>query len=137
MMKGEKGITLVALIITIIVMLILVAVTISIALNGGIFDKARNASTDTQRAQLKEAIALAKGDALMEYYARGGNPAAEPYAKAAFNPSQYLDMKDANHDGWELSGVSDFAFGPTGFDITGTINGNPLTEHVVINRATV
>ena len=43
MMKGQKGITLVALIITIIVMLILVAVSVSIALNGGLISKAREA----------------------------------------------------------------------------------------------
>jgi len=47
-MKKEKGITLIALIITIIVMLILVAVTINVALNGGLFEKARNASEQTQ-----------------------------------------------------------------------------------------
>ena len=41
-MKKEKGITLIALIITIIVMLILVAVTISVALNGGLFNNAKD-----------------------------------------------------------------------------------------------
>ena len=51
MMKGQKGITLVALIITIIVMLILVAVTISVALNGGLFDNARAARKETKIAQ--------------------------------------------------------------------------------------
>ena len=68
-MKGQKGITLVALIITIIVMLILVAVTISVALNGGLFDKARTARRDTKGAQVREAMALAKADILSDYYA--------------------------------------------------------------------
>ena len=45
--KQEKGITLIALVITIIVMLILVAVTISIAVNGGLFDYAQKAAVDT------------------------------------------------------------------------------------------
>ena len=50
-MKGTKGITLIALVITIIVMLILVAITLTIAINGGIFDKA----TDAERlADIKE-----------------------------------------------------------------------------------
>ena len=48
MNKTQKGITLVALIITIIVMLILVAVTINLAINGGLFDKAKDASEKTQ-----------------------------------------------------------------------------------------
>ncbi len=69
-MKNQKGITLVALIITIIVMLILVAVTISVALNGGIFTKAREANLGTKVAQVKEAIALAKTDALSDYYGK-------------------------------------------------------------------
>ncbi len=55
-MKKEKGITLVALIITIIVMLILVGVTISVALNGGLFDKAKNAAALTQKESDKEEL---------------------------------------------------------------------------------
>ena len=40
-MRNQKGITLVALVITIIVMLILVAVSVSVALNGGLIDTAQ------------------------------------------------------------------------------------------------
>ena len=46
--NAEKGITLIALIITIIVMLILVAVTISMAVNGGLFEYAGKAVGETQ-----------------------------------------------------------------------------------------
>ena len=52
----QKGITLIALIITIIVMIILVAVTINVALNGGIFERAKTASTKTQKAAEKEEL---------------------------------------------------------------------------------
>ncbi len=48
--KQEKGITLIALIITIIVMLILVAVTVQITINGGIFEKAGEAVGKTKAA---------------------------------------------------------------------------------------
>jgi len=41
----NKGITLIALIITIIIMLILVAVTLTIALQGGLFEQAGRAGT--------------------------------------------------------------------------------------------
>ena len=54
MMKGQKGITLIALIITIIVMLILVGVTISVALNGGLFKKAGEAVSETNAAKQDE-----------------------------------------------------------------------------------
>ena len=55
-MKKQTGITLIALIITIIVMLILVGVTINVALNGGLFDKAKTASEQTQREADKEQL---------------------------------------------------------------------------------
>lgn len=45
--QKEKGITLIALVITIIVMLILVAVTITMAVNGGLFNYAGRAATQT------------------------------------------------------------------------------------------
>lgn len=54
MMKGEKGITLVALVITIIVMLILVGVSITVAIQGGLFDTARDAASGTQAAAAAE-----------------------------------------------------------------------------------
>lgn len=49
-MRSQKGITLIALVITIIVMLILVAVTITMAVNGGLFDYASDATTKTNEA---------------------------------------------------------------------------------------
>jgi len=53
--KQQKGITLVALIITIIVMLILVAVTISIALGqNGLVNNAKDAAQNTQLEMEKE-----------------------------------------------------------------------------------
>ena len=53
---SQKGITLIALIITIIVMLILVGVTINIALNGGLFDKASDTSKQMQIEAEKEEL---------------------------------------------------------------------------------
>ena len=48
--KTNKGITLIALVITIIVMLILVGVTISMAVNGGLFEYAGRAAGQTKNA---------------------------------------------------------------------------------------
>ena len=56
MKNNEKGITLVALIITIIVMLILVTVTISVAINSDLFNKAKEASSNTQREGDREKL---------------------------------------------------------------------------------
>lgn len=48
--RENKGITLIALIITIIVMLILVGVSVNVALNGGLFDTAKTAAEKTDQA---------------------------------------------------------------------------------------
>ena len=50
----SKGITLIALVITIIVMLILAAVSITMAVNGGLFGYAQNASAETEDAKVQE-----------------------------------------------------------------------------------
>ncbi len=53
-MKGQKGITLVALVITIIILLILAGISIA-SLNGsGLFDKAKKASNDYKNSEKVE-----------------------------------------------------------------------------------
>ena len=55
-MKNQKGITLIALVITIIVMLILVGVSVTVALNGGLFTTAKTAAEGTKVATEKERL---------------------------------------------------------------------------------
>ena len=58
--KGEKGITLLALIITVVIMIILAAVTINVTLgDGGIIDQAKTAAEKTQQAAQSEQEQLA------------------------------------------------------------------------------
>ena len=60
MLKNNKGITLIALVITIIVLLILAGVSIAMLTgNNGILKQAGNAQTATREADIKEAISLA------------------------------------------------------------------------------
>ena len=66
MLNKQKGITLIALIITIIVMLILVGVTVSVALNGGLFSKAEEATTKTKMTTVKEQLEIAKAMAIAD-----------------------------------------------------------------------
>lgn len=55
MFKKEKGITLVALVVTIIVLLILAGVTISLTVNqGGLFDRARTSGNTYRNAATNE-----------------------------------------------------------------------------------
>ena len=53
-MKSNKGITLVSLIITIIVMLILVGVTVSIVINSSLFNTVKDAGQQYQQAAVTE-----------------------------------------------------------------------------------
>ena len=59
-LRAEKGITLIALVITIIVMLILVGVSVTVALNGGLFSTAQKATGDT-KAERDNELALSDG----------------------------------------------------------------------------
>ncbi|MBO5412782.1 MAG: hypothetical protein J6A29_00465 [Clostridia bacterium] len=73
--RQNKGITLIALIITIIVMLILVAVTITTAINGGLFEKAGEAVGEMQNALNAEQQFV--NDIIEEYF---GNSSGEDNA---------------------------------------------------------
>ena len=60
-MKRNKGITLIALVITIIILLILAGVTIGLAMNGnGLFDKAKIATDEYNNSVEKENVELEK-----------------------------------------------------------------------------
>lgn len=59
MLKGQKGITLVALIITIIVLIILAGVSFTIAFNqNGIFTKAKSGAQEYKDAETNQSLAL-------------------------------------------------------------------------------
>ena len=126
-MKDQKGITLVALIITIIVMLILVAVTISVAMNGGLFSNARAAREGTIREQAREAVTLAKAELLSDFYAKniaapaatGGDGSIQARVQSYLDPNSYTVT--ATGSDWVYS-VTVTAAGSNNQSITETIN---------------
>ncbi len=68
-MKNNKGITLIALVITIIVLLILAGVTIAmLSGDNGILTKASKAVEDTDEADKKEEVSRAINELMTEYY---------------------------------------------------------------------
>ncbi len=75
MFKSEKGITLVALVITIVILIILATVSISFAVNGGLFDKAEKGADMYKKSADDEAKTLNVVDAsfsnLMYKYTNG------------------------------------------------------------------
>lgn len=72
--ENNKGITLVALVITIIVLLILAGVTISMIFgNNGILTKANDAKTASEKADILDGIKLEYADSEMGKYTNSGN----------------------------------------------------------------
>jgi len=70
-MKNTKGITLVALVITIILLLILAGISISSLTNSGLFENAKLAEERTKNAQEKENSILSEYADLINQYAKG------------------------------------------------------------------
>ena len=69
-MRNQRGITLIALVITIIVLLILAGVSIAMLTgDNGILSRASQSADETAVSAAKEAVALAVNEALTKYYA--------------------------------------------------------------------
>ena len=77
---NNKGITLVALVITIIILLILAAISIQALTGSGLFGKAKDAEEETTKAQLKEEIELAIQEIHVEEIPKGNNVTLETLA---------------------------------------------------------
>ena len=81
MKKREKGITLVALVITIVILLILAGIAIAaLTGNNGLFSRAQQAKEETIKSQLKEEITMAIQEIQAEELPRGNNVTLETLA---------------------------------------------------------
>jgi len=69
---NSRGITLIALVVTIIVLLILAGVTINLVLSdGGVFSRAQDAQSKQKEAEIRDQIGLLLADYQVEKYTRG------------------------------------------------------------------
>ena len=59
-LRNNKGITMMSLVITIVLMLILAAVAINAVIDGGIFDSATNASREQKKESMLDAVEVAE-----------------------------------------------------------------------------
>lgn len=90
MKNNEKGITLVALVITIIVLLILAGVTI-LALSGdnGILNRASQSKVNTEISNVKDAFTTVAAEGITEYYnsryVEGNNTESASLQKSVFD----------------------------------------------------
>lgn len=100
MLKQNKGITLVALVITIIVLLILAGVSISLVVgDNGVLTRASDSSSKTKIGQMQEALQIAMSDVQTEYFA---NYAANASASFGTSVNQRTLAKALENQGFYL-----------------------------------
>lgn len=101
MLKKENGVTLVALVITIIVLLILAGVTLAMVMgDSGIFTKANNAAKETRISNARDAVRLAILEVTADQYSDSG---------VLNNKADYANILDSINDqlqdGYQLAVV--------------------------------
>lgn len=121
MFKGQKGITLVALVITIIVLLILAGVSISLVVGeNGVLNRAQDAVKEQKVAEVKEAIALSINSADAYWGSVWANNTS--YTRAdAYKDDDNGIIAEMAKQGYEMTGIVT----PDGSTNTWTVkNGN-------------
>ena len=123
-MKSNKGVTLIALVITIIVLLILAGVSISLVVgDSGVFSRGRDATVQTQISGLEEALNRAVASAQGVYtgteYFTSGKETFFEWLKAA-NASSVAEGHDKiadvfNENGYKITFKQDETAKLTGF----------------------
>ena len=137
MLRNQKGITLVALVITIIVLLILAGVTISMVLGqNGILSQANQAKAENQLATIEEQVQMAvfaqTSQFLQDHVLAEGNTGAEDLvddvilavgdtdSKLCTSLPEGYSVKEANKDG---TTKAKFTVTVNGTDYTATFDG--------------
>lgn len=129
-LKGQGGITLVALVVTIIVLLILAGVTILYVMSdNGIFGKAQTARTDTNESVVKEVLTTAIIEAQAEHYdpATAANVADEAAAKT------FVEKKMTAAGMTATLTFTEFCDTTAGTVVEGTVEYNDVTYDVAVN----
>jgi hypothetical protein len=130
-MKKQNGITLVALVITIIVLLILAGVSISLALgNNGVLTRSSQAVTENEKGTVLQDIKLGAADAITAYWTGWAT-------NASVHKGNYF--KDANFSGSatlaETSGVSIVGWNSADKDLSGISESETTTTWSTNNWA--
>lgn len=114
-MRNERGITLIALVVTIVVLLILAGVTITYALgDNGIFGTAKKAEVGSIKATFSDAVSTAQAECLIKQHDPEDNPPTEP-AKVLALVTNYIP------DDWKAkTSTTNLAF--TDGKLAGTIS---------------
>ena len=129
MLRKERGITLVALVITIIVLLILAGVTLAmISGQDGILTKAVNAKKDNELGAAKDEVALEVNELIAQYYedryvknTAGTGDVVGAYVRTKFNMTATTNGVTVDKSKTAASGVVKLTY--DGKSIQATIDG--------------
>lgn len=116
-MRNERGITLIALVVTIVVLLILAGVTITYALgDNGIFSTAKKAELGSVKATFSDAVSTTQAECLIKLH--------DPDDKVPATAAELLTMvKNYLPDAWKEKTTSEnLTFNTTGNVLEGTIS---------------
>ena len=106
--KSQQGITLIALVVTIVVLLILAGITIAFVLSdGGIFQSAKDAKVEQMRATIMDYAVQIQPTLTTKYYANVAKGESASKCEIVVIPSD-RDSDDKNHE------ISIFNFFPGG-----------------------
>ena len=131
-MKNNKGITLIALVVTIIVLLILAGVSIAMLTgDNGILTKAKEASYSNALGAAKDEVALIATDAVAEYYkqvyVKGNNATTGDKSLNAYVTDVLDDKRTLETDGVTY----DYADGQ--ITLTYSADGHKVTSKTISN----
>lgn len=127
--KSNKGITLVALVITIVILLILAGISISTLTNTGIFEKAKDAKKASENAKLEQNKVLDEYEKELDKYMP--QELTDDKINKVLNMTENTFLKDANGNIFTL---------PAGFKVVvndDTGNAKIVDKGIVIEDATV
>ena len=113
-MKNQKGITLVALVITVIIMIILAGVTFNVLLgDGGLINRAKQAAEKYEEEAIRENVKLAVIAAKADAISNNNGEITEPILKSALDEhigeGEYDITANSGTDGWTVT-VGDLVF---------------------------
>ena len=129
MLKNKnKGITLVALVITIIILLILAGISISALTNTGIFGKAKDAKQKSENAELDQNTKLDSYENEIDNYLpkQNSNKTVEQAKEKVLSTEKNIELVDAKENKIVI---------PAGFKVTG--DATTVDKGIVIEDATV
>ena len=131
----NKGITLIALIITIIILLILAGISIQALTSTGLFSNAKDAAEQSRMAQYKEEIWLDVQTWMTDYYSTNGVEALEEYLSKKENYSEVEKLENGTIQGvykqylFEIDTKNNITIlGKAGFTLTYNLSTSEYTK---------